>query len=242
MRTIAHIVNPVIVNETSDLFIAQPITFRTMETAQRHARNAVDVELFTAQFPEDSPLVPDNFTATPNLTRSVLDVGIFRYKRKLPLLRDILDRLYEASEAEFFIYTNVDIGLQPHFYICVNEFIRSGHDAFVINRRTITDRFRNVDEIPLMYAETGQAHLGHDCFIFRRDAYPRYALGDVCIGVNWVGWILYQNLQRNARHFREFKDECLTFHIGNRQVWAHRRYSDYVSHNAREARRTFPQV
>lgn len=237
MTTIAHIVNPVVVDETSDLFIAQPITFETMAIAQRFARNAVDVDLFTAQYAEDRPLVPDSFEATPDLTRSVLDLGTFRQARKLPLLRDILDRLYEASEAEYFIYTNVDIALQPHFYVAVRKLIRAGHDAFVINRRTISDRFTSVEEIPQMYVEAGQPHPGHDCFVFRRDAYPQYKLGNVCVGINWVGWILIQNLAWHAQKFREFTDRHLTFHIGDRHVWADRRYGDYIFHNKREAYR-----
>ena len=134
MRTIAHIVNPVIVDESSDLYIAQPVTFRTMEIARQRAKGTVDVELFTAQYAEDRALVPAGWTATPDLTRSVMDIVTFRHERKLPLLADILDRLYEATEAEYLIYTNVDIGLVPHFYIAVNAFIEDGADAFSIKR------------------------------------------------------------------------------------------------------------
>jgi len=108
---LAHIVNPVAVGETSDLFTAQPITFQTMVEAKRYAAPRVPVELFTAQFAEDRGLAPAEFVATPDLDRSIRDCGDFKQSKKLPLIKDILDRLYEATAAEHLIYTNVDIGV-----------------------------------------------------------------------------------------------------------------------------------
>lgn len=236
MRTIAHIINPVIVGTSSDLFVAQPITFETMRRAREFARGQVEVTLYSAQYPEDRPLVPDDFHMTPDLDRSVLDLGTFRKLRKLPLLADILGRLYDASDAEYFIYTNVDIALMPHFYVTVNQIIEAGYDAFVINRRTITDRFQTLAEIPLMYAEVGQPHEGHDCFVFRREVYPRYKLGAICIGATWFGRVLLWNLICQAKNFREFKDHHLTFHIGagRYEAWQADEYTDYRAHNISE--------
>ncbi|NEQ76703.1 MAG: hypothetical protein F6K23_28905 [Okeania sp. SIO2C9] len=113
---LAHIINPVIVPESSDLFVAQPITFQTMKNAQAQAQGKVNVTLYSAQYPEDESIVPDGFVKAPNLEASVLDVGKFAVPRKLPFIKDILDRLHEASQnADYLIYTNVDIALQPHY-------------------------------------------------------------------------------------------------------------------------------
>jgi hypothetical protein len=232
VRKIAHIVNPVFVDETSDLFAAQPVTFETMRVARQFAGERVKVELLSAQYPEDGPLVPANFRRTPDLEGSVLDYGNFQKQRKLPLLRDILDRLYEATDAEYLVYTNVDIGLLPHFYLVVDRFVEAGYDAFVINRRTISDRYRALDQIPLMYAQVGQPHRGWDCFVFRRDAYPRYRLGTICVGVPRVGLALLSNLLAHATSFREFTEEHVTFHLGNDRAWGRGQYSDYAAHNA----------
>jgi len=244
MRTLAHIVNPVIVGKASDLYIAQPITFETMRAARHHAHEKVHVEQFTAQYREDRALVPHSFTVTPNLTRSVQDFGTFRHKRKLPLLRDILDRLYEATEAEYLIYTNVDIALMPHFYTEVDNIINGGYDAFSINRQTISDRFTGIGEIPEMYfaANAGQRHNGHDCFIFRRDAYPRYYLGNACIGINSVGQTLLHNMARYAGTFKTFKDRPLTFHIGDQRTWKDHKWADYLDHNMRQMTSIYRQL
>src|SRR5262245_53374150 len=112
VRRYAHIVNPVIVGQDRDLFVAQPITFHTMSIAQRFANDSgkLEVTLYSAHFPEDVALVPSGFVHTRPLERSVTDVGEFRVPRKLPLLHDILGRLYESAiDADYLIYTNVDI-------------------------------------------------------------------------------------------------------------------------------------
>ena len=242
MRKIAHIVNPVLVGEASDLFVAQPITFETMRIARDSMAGMVQVELFSAQYPEDHPLVPADFGRTKDLERSILDFGQFGRPRKLPLLKDILDRLYAATDAEYMIYTNVDIGLQPHFYLAVDGLIEEGFDAFVINRRTVSDRYRDINDLPLIYAETGEPHRGWDCFVFPRDAYPQYRLGTVCIGAPRADLTLISNMVAFATRFKEFKDQQLTFHLGNERAWRSTAFSDYADHNTRETLRILSEL
>jgi hypothetical protein len=234
MMKLAHIVNPVRVSESSDLSIAQPITFETMRRARSHAVGEVDVELYTTQYAEDRPVAPPDFLHTLDLERSVLDVGRFRHPRKLPLLEDILHRLYEATDADYLVYTNVDIGLQPHFYIKIRDLIEAGHNAFVINRRTIDRDYDQLDEIPLMYASIGRPHPGWDCFIFRRTVFPEYDLGKVCIGAPRCGLALLANLLVHADNFTEFKQLHLTFHRGDDRTWSSHSVADYAAHNTRE--------
>lgn len=234
MKEIAHIINPVKVGKSSDLYAAQPVTFATMRAAREFAREKVAVHLYAAQYPEDRSFVPNGFEPTPDLDRSVMDIGSFEEKRKLPLIKDILDRLYEAGKADYMVYTNVDIALMPHFYLAVDKLIDEGHDAFVINRRTIPDSHKRVDEIPLMYAALGKPHPGHDCFVFKRDAYGKFKLGSSCVGVSLVGRVLLFNLFCYSKGFAEF-NEHLTFHIGDDRAWDSGRYADYAAHNRREA-------
>jgi hypothetical protein len=137
MLRVADIVNPFIASEKSDHKIAQPITFESMRVAHSFAHNQVDVQLYSAQFPEDRGSVPSYFQCTRDLERSVLDVARFRIPRKLPLLQDILQRLYETTDADCLIYTNVDVALMPSFYLAVARWVEQGIDSLVINRRVI---------------------------------------------------------------------------------------------------------
>lgn len=180
-------------------------------------------------------MVPRGFDATPDLARSVLDLGTFSRPRKLPLLRDILDRLYEASDGcEYLVYTNVDIAVLPNFYDAVDRLIDAGHDALVINRRTISDEYTEVRDLPLLCAQVGQQHPGHDCFIFRRDAYRHYDLGDVCLGMAWVAKSQLLNMAYFSERMRIFEDLHLTFHVGDPRPWENPAFTDYRTHN-REA-------
>jgi hypothetical protein len=232
--TIAHIVNPVLVDPSSDLFLAQPITFESMRRARVEVLPKLRVTLYSAQYAEDKKIVPRDFLLTADLTRSVLDVGEFNIPRKLPLLRDILARLYDASMADYLIYTNVDIGLQPHFYSAVVDYIHAGYDSFVINRRTIPATNASASDIEALYAETGIPHRGWDCFVFPRSIYPSFKLYDVCIGTARVGLSLLANLMACSDNFKEFRDEQLTFHIGDKRSGRRKDFADYDAHNTHQ--------
>ena len=234
LKKFAHVINPVMVGTSSDLFVAQPVTFETMRIARRFATEEIEVGLYSIHFPEDEPVAPADFIPLPSLERSVLDFGQFQRQRKLPLLRDILNQLYEATDAEYTIYTNVDIGLLPHFYVTIRDLLESGTDALVVNRRTISNRFSQIDEIPLMYTDLGVAHRGWDCFIFRRELYPQFVLGELCVGATRVGLGLLANMVAFSRTFQEFSDLHLTFHIGDERPWIDPDYLDYDEHNNRE--------
>ncbi len=243
LNKFAHIINPIKVPQTSDLYVAQPITFETMRNAQLFASGKVEVSLFTAQYVEDMSIVPQGFCRTSNLDRSILDFGKFHHIRKLPLLRDILDRVYEVSgNANFLIYTNVDIGLKPHFYLAVNDFIHAGFDAFVINRRTIPSHYKDIEEVPAMLAEPGVAHRGWDCFVFKRELYPNFKLHELCVGASRVGLGLLANMDAYAQRFREFKREHLTFHIGDERYWRNPAFADYDKHNSAQVMHILEEI
>lgn len=214
MNRIAHLVNPF---HTADpeLHFAQRITLESMRVAREQAAQVgIGVELLSAQFEEDRDMVPDYFTRTPDLERSVADVQAFSRPKKLPLIADLLDRLYHGTDAPYLIYTNVDIGVQPHFYLEIERKINSGLDAFMINRRRLPTHFQSLEELPQMYAHPGKPHPGFDCFVFHRDLYPHFRLGLVCIGIPFVEITLSQNLFCFARRFQLFDRDFLTFHLG----------------------------
>lgn len=236
MLSIAHIINPVMVGNTSDLFIAQPITFETMKTAKEFSNDA-NVNLYAVQLRDEPPVpLPGEFITLPGLQRSIIDIKKLKQKRNLPLIKDILDALYKASDAEYMIYTNVDIALQPYFYQAVSRLIQKGNDAFIINRRTIPGKYKTIPEIPPMLAEIGEKHQGWDCFVFHRSLYPRFRLGNACIGTGWIGRVMITNMACFARQFRIFEDLHLTFHIGNDKIWQNPQWDDYLAHNKNECR------
>jgi hypothetical protein len=231
---IGHIVNPVAVKRSRDLYTAQPITFESMKIAKEYARGEVDVRQYASFYPEDERIVPPYFEKTPVLQRSIGDIKSFKVRKKLPLIKDILDRLYEACNADYFIYTNVDIALMPFFYLTVKKIIENGYDGFLINRRTLSQEYHSIDQLPLMYADFGETHPGHDCFVFKREIYPWFILGRSCPGVSRFARFLMANIIAFSQRYMEFKQLHATFHIGDDRNWNGPDYNEYYYHHVPE--------
>lgn len=231
---IAHIINPVKVGLESDLYVAQPITFETMKVAKDFSGALTDVLLLSCQYAEDNSYVPDCFLKTKNLERSVLDIGNFVVKRKFPILEDILKRAYEECDCDYIIYTNVDIAVMPFFYNTVRTIIDKGYDAFVINKRIIPSIYSKIEELSMMYAEFGMPHPGFDCFVFKKELFPKFNIGDVCIGIPNVDYAFIANLVAFSEKFGLFEDLHVTFHIGDERSTNVNKYKDYHNHNWRE--------
>lgn len=231
MVRIAHIVNPVKVNESSDLYKAQPITFRSILNAKTFCAKKEEIMLCTTQFEEDRVIIPVEFKQLSDLTRSVNNVNNALNKKKLPLIKDVLEKLSE-TDAEYYIYTNMDIALMPYFYDSVFDHINKGHDAIVINRRRLSNDYNSVDELPLMYAHMGRSHPGFDCFVLKKELLQQFVLGNICIGIPFVEVTLVHNIVAFAKAPLFIPDQHLTFHIGMEVMPA--RENKYYWHNRTE--------
>ncbi len=239
MNKLVHLVNPVLVGPESDLFQAQPVTFAAMEDARQWgSTHGVEARLCAVGYPEDAPATPPDFRRLPDLTRSVLDVGTFQKRRKLPLIGDLIQRAVDAADAcgaGAIVYTNVDIAPMPDFYPAVSALLDRGYDAFTINRRTLARIWPNREaDLPLMRAQVGEAHPGRDCFVFSREAARRYDLGSACIGAQYVGKVLAANMLYWASRYEDFAGLHLTFHLGADRSWLTPALGDYGEYNRRE--------
>lgn len=230
MTSVVHIINPVDVAESSDLFIAQPITFESLLRSRTHNKESMGIELMTVQFSEDKKIIPTGFFIGPDLDRSIKDYSGFEDGRKLPFISDILKKS-ELIDADYIIYSNVDIAVQLDFYEFVHKQILNGFDGFIINRRTISDKYKSVSELEDMYKDFGQSHPGYDCFVIKRENLEKFVLDDIIIGTAYIGLALYLNMRVFSDRFKEFGDEHKTFHIGNDQSWKQSKNNKYLEHN-----------
>jgi len=229
---ITHIINPVKVTESSDLYKSQPITFSSMLRAKNYAENLCEIKLCTTQFEEDKSIIPEGFIILSNLTRSVLDVNPHLNDKKLPLIADILDKLNELPDSDYYIYTNSDIGLMPYFYNVVHQYVLKGYDAIVINRRRISNMYNDEVNIEMLYADIGKSHPGFDCFVMKKELLQRLILGNICVGIPFVEVALLHNLFSFANRPLFVPNLHLTFHIGLDVM--PKRNKDYYWHNRNE--------
>lgn len=238
----AHVINPVKVKPTSDLYLAQPVTFESIRRAKEFAAGISDVELYTICYPEDLEIIPAGFIQLPNLTRSVLDLGKFTRPKKYPVLLDVLSALSNATKADFLIFSNMDISLMPQFYAAINKIIEKENcDALMVNRRGLTTRYTSVEELPLMYAEFGKPHPGFDCFVFKRELLNKLVLENICLGVSFSEVALVHNLIAFANKLKLVDDLHLTFHLGSEVMPP--LDAEYYTHNRHEyEQKIYPKI
>ncbi|MEQ8625753.1 MAG: hypothetical protein RIB02_12405 [Vicingaceae bacterium] len=230
MVNIAHIVNPVNISSTSDLFEAQPVTFESMLNAKKYSKFKENIFQYAIGFDEDIPVFPNEFIQLPSMKRSILDTGKFAKKRKLPLIKDILLPLLKEEQIDYIIYTNVDIAVLPFFYDFIFDKISRGSDSLIINRRVID----KIDSSSAMFAEIGDPHPGYDCFVFKKEILNSFKFENVCIGANWIGRTMLSNLVAFSSKLEILKDKHLTFHIGDDGAWLSNDFSEFDKNNKKE--------
>lgn len=217
---IAHVINVFGAKPGSDAERIREITLETMRRAAKAASGVVDVELLSAQYEEDRQEAPSYMRKTADLIRSVQDDVSCDDKRKLPYIHDIIKNACDATDAEFMVYTNLDICLYPSFYVFLYDKIRSGIDALAINRAQIPrvlgkkDTLRDFSIDELYRIRNRSPHHGIDCVMFRRDVFPQFRKNDICIGYPPIGQYLLENAEETATRFEWFPDAVETFHIG----------------------------
>jgi hypothetical protein len=244
-----HVLNPYR-GKTEHERALQEVTFETIRMAARVAAPAVQVRCVCVTRPDELDIIPADFIAAGTLTRTVLDVGSFRVRRALPLVFDILDlgigvieNPPEVADCEdFIIFTNMDIHLQPHFYIVVSEFIKEGYDIIDVHRRTIPNYPPSLHELPTMFAEPGVHHGGLDCIIFPRQKYTSFVKNNACVGMSLVMKGVLLNCAMQARRFLVLSNARLTFHIGNERAWAVPLFKEYEQFNLSEFHRVIRSV
>ena len=214
MNRIAHIINPTKVKEKSDLEIAQPISLESIRRARLFADSDMAIKLYATHFEDEAINLNTAFTTLSHLTRSVLDLDPNLKRRQLPLIGDILSKTKEMDEFDYLIFSNMDIGLMPSFYLSVQQHIQQGHDAIVINRRRLSKKYSSVDQLPEIYADLGLSHPGFDCFVIKKDLLPKFILDTICVGIPFLEASLVHNIIAFSARPKWVMDAHLTFHIG----------------------------
>src|SRR5688572_4264241 len=219
----------------------QPITFKSMQIARDQAKDLMDIELLATAYEDDQMMIPAGFKNAGVLSSTVLDHHTFHHPVKLPLIHEILEKAMQASNAEFMIYTNVDIGLYPDFYVRLKDLLDNGHDALIINRDRIEPRYTQVDELEKIWQLPGKSHPGFDCFVFHRSLFGKMQLENICIGVPFIEIGFSQNLFHLAKNFKLLKSNRYTFHIGM-EIFKKRIPKEYFTFNRTEYRKAEKKI
>ena len=231
MIRLLHIVNPVARPTSDPLGYAQEISFVSMIEARRLVPRGLQVVSAAAYYDDEKVDGLDFFTYRFLLSRSVYDVERLPLYRRLPLIADIM-AFAKTVPADYYLYTNIDISLQPHFYSFLWPYLLSGYEGLIVNRRRIPRLRGSYSDLSSYSSRWGRSHPGFDCFLMSASVVERLVLGKICIGVPFVGVAMAHNIFAHARPWRLFTREDLTFHIGT-EIYKPQLHS-YYWHNRRQ--------
>ncbi|MBI3431379.1 MAG: hypothetical protein HY018_04075 [Hydrogenophilales bacterium] len=236
--TFCHVINPFPCPENSEHGIASRITYESLRVAAEEARKqGIRVEIHAIVLPGDEIAIKGPATLAGYLDRTVQDIRPMSPKRPFPLIADILRVGAESSECGYLIFTNMDIAVQPNFYVALNEIVEKRFEPgtpFTIYRRNISSHYDSIEQLPEMYRQPGQIAYGYDCFVFPKSYVPQLDLGNCCIGAAHFDYLLFIALDAvSGFRAQRINDLPLTFHIGNDIAWSSQ--IDYIEHNLMES-------
>jgi len=241
---ISHIVN-VYDTEDPDAILAQHVTLNSLLRARANVKHPIDIKILACKHVSDPFVIPSGVEFTEGLTRYAHDAHKDLSDAKLlPVLRDILSRGVSAHDADFYIYSNSDIGAYPSLYNKLFNLIEEGYDGICVNRTTIP---KSIGDRPvttenyseLLYKSPLIPHGGADFFMFSN--YGRYCLhklGSIFIGYPPIGAVMLSWLHEISQHFIWLKEVKNTFHLGNDEPW--REKCEYSKVNEDEGLRLYP--
>lgn len=233
-----HIINPFPCPEDSEHGIASRITYESLRiAAEEAAKNGIQIEVNAVVLPGDEIAIKPPAKLAGHLGRTIQDIHPMSPRRLFPLIADILRTGTESSSCDYLIFTNMDIAVQPDFYVQLHEIVEKRFEPgtpFTIYRRNISSHYNSIEQLPEMYREPGQIAYGYDCFVFPKSYVSQLDLGNCCIGAAHFDYLLFIALDA-ASGFRtkRINDLPLTFHIGNDIAWSSQ--INYIEHNLAES-------
>lgn len=211
---VLHVIPGVGCEEREPLRSEHRLALKSLTFAIPQAPESWEIEVLSiGSCPEWMNVLPQAFSANPQ-DNLVLNRGGIR-----PKLSNFLHG--ELPTADLVVFSNADIIFAPGFYREIAHKIASGYLAGSVNRRTVMNV--SLDDpnavTSTINAEETFPHPGSDCFFFPGALLPRLDFGGVLLGVPPVGRALLSYLAMAEPSFRVFKEEHITFHIGDARVW-----------------------
>lgn len=232
-----HIINPFPCPNHSEHGIASKITYESLRIAIDEAqKQGIQVALNAVVLPGDEAAIKSPAQLAGHLARTVQDIRPLAPKRLFPLISDLLKIGAQASADDYLIFTNMDIAVQPDFYVRLQEIIASRFEPgtpFIVYRRNIASHYDDIGQLTEMYQQTGQLAYGYDCFVFPRAYLPQLDLGTSCIGAAHFDYLLFMALDAASGFRIKRVNDPLTFHIGNDIAWSSQ--INYIEHNLTES-------
>jgi hypothetical protein len=98
----------------------------------------------------------------------------------------------------------------------------------------VPESLNKVESLPVIWSMHGNPHNGMDCFVFPREAYECFEIGDICMGTPWSETTLMASMIHWDYNFVVIRNCGVTYHVGDRRTWLADNLKDYRQHNIKE--------
>jgi hypothetical protein len=228
--TLAHIVNPIKLRQdvrASHLDVAQGVTLKSMAFSKALVSEGNTVELVAVTHQKENVEIPSGFIRANPICRYAYEFSPMLLnhepKRRFVRICDILNNGCKAINGDYYIYSNIDIGLQLNFYKRIFNLLERGYDGLAINREDVPKEMGGhvlgQDDLEQIWRLPGKRHMGVDCVVFSSKLIYKMQFGNVFVGAPPVGAVLLTQVRRYAKKFKWIKNERLTFHLGEDKAW-----------------------
>lgn len=218
----AHIIAPVPFPSQE-----QQLVFQTLPQAKEKAESTnplIQVDLYAVQVAEDPKIeIPKIFSLTQPLTRSTKTE--YQCKKALPFAMDVVQALRTAApDADFYILSNADINAFEDLYLKIQQRISEGYDGLDVFKVLAFESCggeklaQNMTRAIEIASKLPQYHLGHDFFVWKKDAMDQIisALNkqDVFLGFAPFGTTILTAMNQAVKKLGVIQGEHWTFHVG----------------------------
>ena len=237
---LAHIVSPVDRPTSEELGFAQSISFEAQQEALKLAPSHIELTYIALHYRREAIELPSFYHHRFFLSRSINDICPSSRPKYLPLIAEIM-ALAAQVDADYYIYSNIDIILQPYFYAFLSNYLSlkqtydgsdNKYEALIVNRRRIPYLRMSYRKLSAYSTRWGATHPGFDCFLLSKRLLHRLFLGSICVGVPFIGVAMAYNVFAYAQRWKLFEYENLSFHLGM-EVYKPQMTS-YYWHNRRQ--------
>lgn len=199
------------------LIEAHLLALRSIELAVDAGAKYVDVERKVLVTEASFDYVRHGFTThqLPSDARAIFGQEF----RPLAFASEVFEHL-GASDTDFVIVSNADIGLFQNFYREVARLSCSGVYSWTSHRRTIPQSPPDhEDSLAWVERQEGLAHEGSDLFVTTPSVATKMSLGSAVFGMPGIGDLVLTNLAAFDPTFIRFRNRRLSFHIEDERLW-----------------------
>lgn len=213
----------------------QTLALQSVQDAINYEDTRLKIQPYVSNFPYRKLPIPDNFKPTYPYKKSLTLSNSFKQDAPVPYLSDVINIALDHGTAEYIVISHPDVLLKPNFYLIIEHYLSSGHDAIAIRTsNSFADTIENVNVHNLQKYTWGYYGFGlaYDAFVIKRTLLAELQVAHAYATTNGGSQILMYNLLSCAKHFKHLYEDSIICRLNNIGFNGIFNFSPYEEHNS----------